>query len=245
MLNFNIIRKEALNSTNDYLKQLISKSKQTEGTVIVANNQTKGKGQGANTWESEAGKNITLSLLLKPSFIEACDMFIISKVISLGILNYLNKLGDGFTIKWPNDIYWNNKKICGILIENQLLGCCLNYSTIGIGLNINQGNFISNAPNPVSLMQIFNKTFHIEAELNQLLNSISIWYTTLYNNDFDLINSKYFNGLYRRNGLHLYKTNNDTFSAKIKSVENDGLLQLETSEGALRTFYFKEVEFLI
>lgn len=245
MQNHHIIQIEKTASTNDYLKEFLSSNNLIEGSVIITNNQVKGRGHGSNVWESEANKNLTFSLLLNPRFVEASEMFLISKVISLGIITYLNSLKNEFTIKWPNDIYWNDKKIGGILIENQLLGSRINYSIIGIGLNVNQKKFLSKAPNPISLYQIFNKSFKLDVLLNNLLNSIHIWYKNLEAGKFDLINKTYFDLLYRNGGYFQYKTDTELFKARIECVEDDGLLKLRTYEGEIKSFYFKEVAFVI
>ncbi|MDA3890653.1 MAG: biotin--[acetyl-CoA-carboxylase] ligase [Salinivirgaceae bacterium] len=245
MITFNIEVKHELASTNDYLKNIIAEQDTAEGFVILAKHQIDGRGQGENKWESEKNKNLTFSLLLRPSFLPAGDMFMISKTVALGILDYLNSLDKNFSIKWPNDFYFGDKKIGGILIENQLLGCCLNYSFIGIGLNINQVTFLSNAPNPISLKNILNKELEIGTCLNDLLASVNKWYDYLKDGLFDKINKQYFVNLYRNEGYYKYKTENDKFSAKIISVESDGKLNLKTTEGKLRSFYFKEVEFML
>lgn len=245
MLQFEIIKKHTLSSTNDYLKQLLLENELQEGTVVRSIEQTLGRGQGTNTWESETGKNLTFSLLLTPSFIDAGEMFVISKVISLGIVGFLQQYNKNFSIKWPNDIYWNNKKICGILIENQLLGCCLKHSTIGVGLNINQDAFYSDAPNPISLKTIINESSDIDNVLIQVLESIAYWYSVLCNKNLSLINNTYFKNLYRNQGFYKYKTQDEVFKAKIESVDNDGLLNLISEQGELKSFYFKEVEFIL
>ncbi|MBI9068569.1 MAG: biotin--[acetyl-CoA-carboxylase] ligase [Salinivirgaceae bacterium] len=240
-----LIELKQADSTNAYLKNLLSSEILPEGIVVLAKDQTNGKGQGANSWESEAKKNLTFSLLLKPEFLPADKMFLISKVVSLGIVDYLNSLNKKFTIKWPNDIYYLDKKIAGILIENQLLGNKLNYSIIGIGLNVNQELFYSDAPNPMSLKNIFHKEFNLPEMLANIISQINIWYEILQDGWFDKINDSYFNDLYRNTGFYDFTAENETFHAKIKSIEEDGQMVLKTTKGELRKFYFKEVEFVI
>ena len=143
-------------STNRHLTQLCDEQGTDipEFMTVIAERQTAGKGQRGNSWESEDCKNITFSFVLYPTFIEARQQFILSQIISLSIKEELDEWAEGISIKWPNDIYWNEKKICGILIENDLLGHHIGRSISGIGVNINQEVFRSDAPNPVSLKQI-------------------------------------------------------------------------------------------
>ena len=146
-------------STNNYLTQLCNEQQSAvrEFTTVIAERQTAGKGQRGNSWESEDCRNITFSFVLYPTFIEARRQFILSQIVSLSIKEELDQWTEGISIKWPNDIYWNEKKICGILIENDLSGHHIGRSISGIGVNINQDVFRSNAPNPISLKQITGK----------------------------------------------------------------------------------------
>ena len=143
-------------STNNHLTQLCNEQQSAvrEFTTIIAERQTAGKGQRGNSWESEDCRNITFSFVLYPTFVEARRQFVLSQIVSLSIKEELDEWTEGISIKWPNDIYWNEKKICGILIENDLSGHHIGRSISGIGVNINQETFRSNAPNPVSLKQI-------------------------------------------------------------------------------------------
>ena len=143
-------------STNRYISQLCNELQESvaELTTVTAEFQTAGKGQRGNTWEAERGKNLLFSFVLYPTFLEARRQFILSQIVSLSIKEELDRWSDEITIKWPNDIYWRDKKICGILIENDLSGHFIGRSISGIGININQNEFHSDAPNPVSLKQI-------------------------------------------------------------------------------------------
>lgn len=142
------------NSTNNYLQSLCSEQKVEELTVVVADFQTSGRGQRGNSWESAPGKNLLFSTVIFPEFLEARRQFLISQIISLAIKEELDTYTTDISIKWPNDIYWKEKKICGMLIENDLMGRNISQSIAGIGININQEIFHSSAPNPVSLLQI-------------------------------------------------------------------------------------------
>ncbi len=241
----NIIEIKEVSSTNDHLKKLAVEDELPEGFVVLANHQKKGRGTGTNTWESESGKNLTFSLLLRPAFLKTDELFMVSKAVSLGIIDFLINQGKQFTIKWPNDIYYMDKKVGGILIENQLLGNKLDYVLVGIGLNVNQDVFKSNAPNPISLKIIFKKDFNRIETINKVLNQINIWYEMLCEGFFDKINESYFSHLYRNTDYHDFKVNDDIIHAKILSVDNDGRLNLKTPQGEFKSFYFKEVEFVM
>lgn len=212
-----------------------------EGEFVCTGFQTAGKGQPGNSWESERDKNLLFSMYLVPRHIPASEIFLVSQLVSLGIKAALDQFTDGISIKWPNDIYWNDKKIGGILIENSLQGNIVNAVVIGIGLNINQQDFKSNAPNPVSLLQITHNEYTIEEILQQVWENIMQLYTEAKP---DEIRWKYAENLYRRHGFHSYKSDKDIFNAKIIGVQPDGRLMLETDAGVRKQFYFKEVQFV-
>ncbi|MDD2285959.1 MAG: biotin--[acetyl-CoA-carboxylase] ligase [Paludibacter sp.] len=232
-------------STNVLMKEMLRKSALPEGFVVHADFQRQGKGQGSNTWESAKGKNLLFSLLLRPHHIAIEEQFIISQVVSLGIKNALNELNSdeaaSFSIKWPNDLYWHDKKIGGILIENTLHGRIINASVIGIGLNINQEVFYSDAPNPVSLKQIAEKAYPIDLVLNAVTSNILHCYLEM---SPEQVRKQYMDCLYRKTGYHPYQTTGKSFSAKIIDIEKDGRLILENRNGEVRGYYFKEVEFI-
>jgi len=234
-----------LSSTNTELKKLIDNQNINEGSVVICQDQNSGKGQGSNTWESEKGKNLTFSLLLRPNFLEPHKQFYISKIISIAIIDALSDFICGITIKWPNDIYIGDKKIAGILIENSIMGAQLDYSIIGIGLNVNQTRFTSAAPNPVSLKSISLTEFDLDKVLDSILRHIQIRYKQLQSEDLGNINSTYFSLLYRNIGKHLFKDERETFKASIKGVNEMGLLTLKDTSGQMREYAFKEVQFIL
>jgi BirA family transcriptional regulator, biotin operon repressor / biotin---[acetyl-CoA-carboxylase] ligase len=233
-----------VDSTNTYLKSLLTKDNLNEGYVVVTEFQKSGKGLGSNIWESESGKNLTFSLLLRPDSLKAEEMFLLSKAISLGIIDALNNIKNCFTIKWPNDIYYQNKKVGGILIENQIQSDFIKYSVIGVGININQEVFTSDASNPISLKQILLETLDRKKCLKDILNQISIWYDMLADGYTDKINEQYFSHLFRNTDYHDFKAGEEIFHAKIHEVANDGKILLKTPTGEIRMFYIKEVEFV-
>ncbi len=246
MTRFKIDKVSETLSTNELLKSIADKDSVAEGYTVVAVSQTAGRGQIGAFWESQPGQNLTFSLLLRPEFIKADQMFLVSKAISLGIVDYLNSFGEEFKIKWPNDIYYKDKKICGVLIENQLMGSNIVYSIIGIGLNINQEAFISDAPNPISLYNIIGRKLDLVSELPKLLNQIDVWYQMLADGWYEKIDEAYFAHLYRTNGQYTFRTcEGACFSGTISNVESNGRITIVDSNGEIRSFLFKEVEFTL
>jgi BirA family biotin operon repressor/biotin-[acetyl-CoA-carboxylase] ligase len=204
--------------------------------VVVADNQTEGRGCGTNRWESERGQNLLFSLMIHPENLPANQQFQISMAISLAIIDALGQMVGDLSIKWPNDIYWRNGKLAGILIENTLKGNLIKDSIIGVGLNVNQRKFHSDAPNPVSLWQITGQETNREQLLKDILQRL----------DFkDSLKERYMKSLYRRKGFHPYTDKDGVFMAEIVGVEDDGHLLLSDDNGKKRRYAFKEVQFVI
>ena len=229
-------------STNVLLWEMIREKSLPEGFVVQTDFQTAGKGQVGNSWESEASRNLLFSMVLYPQRVTVDNQFLLSQLVSLGIKKALDEYTDGITVKWPNDIYWNDKKLVGILIENSLQGTKIKSSVIGIGLNVNQKVFVSNAPNPVSLLQITGRRQNRKLLLTKIRQNIQKLYTEL---SVTKIRAEYAEALYRKDGFYAYRANDETFQAKIISVHPDGQLELETEAGERKGFYFKEVSFVL
>lgn len=240
-----IINIDVVHSTNDYFSEVLKEETYSEGSIITTSFQDSGKGQGNNTWESEKGKNLLCSIVLYPEFLVIDKNFLLSKAVSLGIVKYLKSKTSGIKIKWPNDIYYQDKKIAGILIENIIKGSSINQSIIGIGLNINQTHFLSNAPNPISLNQITGKVYSIENEIVKLRDCIRDSYEDLKSGKYKEINKLYIENLYRFNKFHSYKIENNIFKAKITGIHELGYLQILTEDQEKKEFEFKEIEFII
>ena len=240
-----IIHISETNSTNNYLKELLQTQNVDERTVVWADFQSAGKGQRGNGWESEAGRNILFSIVLFPGFIKAGEQFILSQIVSLAVANCLQEYTEGISIKWPNDIYWNEKKICGILLENTILEDNIGHSVAGIGININQENFRSDAPNPVSLKQITNRDYNLEEILKTVVDNINVYYQQINIGKTDSLIKQYKESLFRKDGYHLYNDGISNFLARIQDVDSSGLLILKTKEGEERHFAFKEVKYII
>ena len=230
-----IIHLDETDSTNRWLKAHRTLPDYDGNIVVWADYQTDGRGCGVNTWESQRGKNLLFSVLLRPVDVTAKEQFLVSKAVSVALCQLLSQYADGFCIKWPNDIYWHDRKICGILIENTLQGGMIKDSIAGVGLNVNQRDFHSDAPNPVSLSQITGR----EEDCGRLLDDF------LSRLDLQASPSLYESLLYRRSGTWPYRDADGKFMAELTGVEPDGRLVLKDDKGVLRHYCFKEVQFII
>ena len=238
-----IISIEELPSTNQFLQEYIQKNDYEEGLCVKSLFQTKGRGQQGNVWESEFGKNLTFSVLLCPEFLSPSDQFILAQIVSVAIKQTLDHYIDDVSVKWPNDIYWKKKKIAGILIENSIIGQSIKHSVIGIGLNVNQERFESDAPNPISLYNILGRTLDSDTVMDEILANLWTLYKELHQNGGERIRQIYQTSLYRMNGFFSFSDFFGRFDAKIEQVMNDGRLCLITDKGEKRFYYFKEVVF--
>ena len=207
--------------------------------VVVADYQTAGKGCGTNSWESERGKNLTFSMLIHPTDIPASQQFRITEVVSVALCEVLEQYIGDVSIKWPNDIYMGDKKICGVLIENRLQGNVIVDSIIGIGLNVNQTEFVSDAPNPVSLRQLLGREIDREALLHDFLETLETVSSS------ETTYSAYRNKLFRLGKQAVFSDETGRFEGTIQDVETDGRLLIKDLAGQERRYAFKEVQFVI
>lgn len=257
-----IIHLHQTDSTNRYLREL---HEQREGmTVVVADYQTAGRGQGTNSWESEDGKNLLMSVRIpltsSPKYpsvdrqseremasetIPANRQFILSEAGALAVGRALGLYTDGITLKWPNDIYWRDYKISGTLIETAVGGGGLRSCLFGIGINVNQQVFRSDAPNPVSLFQILGHEVPVEEVMEAVLDALDEELTAVLHGAAGETCERYHASLYRRQGFHAYRDARGLFEAEILEVEDDGHLILRDRKGCVRSYAFKEVEFII
>ena len=239
--------REVTRSTNQDIKDLIERNKLTNNKLpelftLYAGFQEAGRGQGDNRWFSDAGENILATIHFQPP-ISAAEQFRFNQFFSISIRQLLLKYVPEVEIKWPNDIYVENKKIAGILIEHSVCGERLSHTIAGIGLNVNQEAFISDAPNPISMFNIFDRKFDLNEELSKLLEQIGIWYQLLADGWDDKINEAYLSRLYRKGELCNFVTPaGERFSGQIENVEPNGRLAID-SNGEKRYFWFKEVSF--
>jgi len=229
-------------STNDEASRLLQTRKSSEGTVIVTHHQTAGRGQRSNTWESDPGKNLTFSILLKPHFILAKDQFYLNICISVGLAEYLSEaLSETVKIKWPNDILVKDKKLCGILIENHISGQQIQNSIVGIGLNVNQEKFVIEKAG--SMKQMTGREFVLEVELQKLLEKIESRYLLLREGQTQKLFSDYLSQMYWLREKHVFSTFQKELEGIIIGVDEIGRLLIEMEDG-VEVFGVKEVEFL-
>ena len=231
-------------STNAWLQQQLLEQDLPHGFCVCAAYQTAGRGQLTNTWESAAAQNILCSLLLKPQQFPVKQQFLISQAVALGVVDFLGQYAPDFCIKWPNDIYWHDKKIAGILIENNLQGAFIATCVVVIGLNINQTAFVSDAPNPISLSQITGQQYSLEEAREQLHRSILVRYEQVLTDPAQL-QQDYLSVLYRYQTWASYQDEKGQFEGRIVAVEPMGYLHIEDREGIDRKYAFKEVQFLL
>src|SRR5476651_287430 len=189
----------------------------------MAESQYAGRGQQTNRWHSEAGLNLTFSILLKPSFLPLQQQFDLTRTISLGVVSALGQAMNGnVQIKWPNDIYHGDKKLGGILIENLVQGGQIKHSVIGIGLNVNQVVFPPEVPNPTSLKQILHKDYDLNDLLLQICSHIEAWYLKLKAGRTAEISEQYLTKLYWLNQKRDFMSDGAAFNGTIIGVRDNG-----------------------
>ena len=253
-MTIDIIEKETLASTNDYARELARHLTADTAiiTVITAKQQTKGRGQQGNSWESEEGKNLLFSILCHPLYIKASEQYVLSAAVALSVSEAIKEsLGEKYShdirIKWPNDIYYKDKKMAGILIENDLSGTTIQNCIIGVGVDVNQTVFTGNAPNPVSMANISGKKYCCTNLLNSIITKFAQFLEMLKTDSEtakEQIFADYMKILFRNDGsLHRYKDADGEFMARISSVDRTGRITLIDSDGTLRRYEFKELAF--
>lgn len=241
---FQVRTYDSLPSTNQYC-ELLDLTQTEEFTVICARQQTAGIGQRGNHWASEPGKNLTFSLILKPTFLPPASQYQLTKAVSLGITDHLRTLvptSADLKIKWPNDIYVNGRKICGILISNKISGVRLAASIIGIGLNANQSQFPEWVPNPIALCQLTQQYVDLDTLLHNLLQAIALRYAQLTTAP-DILDREYLAQLLYLGQEHLFYYHDRPILATIQGVNTFGHLQLTTADGEALTCQLKEIAF--
>jgi BirA family biotin operon repressor/biotin-[acetyl-CoA-carboxylase] ligase len=230
-------------STNDMLMQMADEKLVFEGTVLKADAQTRGKGQRGNTWLSEPSKNLTCSILLKPKFLKPQQQFDLNRIISLGILEALQKYlpHETIEVKWPNDIYVNRQKIAGILIENTLSSQAITQSIVGIGLNVNQFDQLPDGA--TSVLKASGLVFEIEEILEEIIHQIEKYYLMLKSGERLIVDQSYIDHLFQFQQMANYEDADGAFRGTIKGVSKDGLLLIAKSTGKECSYQFKEVTF--
>lgn len=242
-------RSDSIGSTNTYLRELKGGDPAYDYEVAVADFQTAGRGQKGNTWESEQGKNLLFSILAHPRNIKVRDQFYLSEAIALAVSDAViavigPEFAGGVSVKWSNDVYWKDFKMAGILIENTLQGDRILDTVAGVGLDVNQEVFLSDAPNPISLKNITGRVFDRDALLSDIVDRF-IGYMERAEQDRADVDRMYRERLYRREGYHPFRDAAGEFEACIEGIRPDGCLMLLTRGGEHRVYEFKQVQFIL
>ena len=240
-----IIHFEQLPSTNVYAAELLSKTRPVEGTVITTDYQYAGRGQMTNIWESAPYKNVSLSAILYPTFLKVADQFTFNKAISIAVFQTIVLYSsDKVSIKWPNDIYINNHKVAGILIQNQIQGKYISTSIVGVGINVNQETFISDARNPISIYNSVGKYIDLNNFRKALFENLTRQYQALRLGANRQLNDIYHDLLYQKDQLCRYQIKDGAkVSGSISGVNDQGLLKV-LIDGQIHEFGFKEIKYL-
>mgnify|MGYP002623029918 FL=1 len=244
---FQMIELDQVTSTNDFLRAY-RPIKERWLTLVTAEFQTAGRGSGVNHWESERGKNLVFSLLTYPRHVASQDMFMLSEALALAIHEALGTFilqPSSFTIKWPNDIYWNDLKVCGMLIENDLQGAHVERCVMGVGVNINQTEFRSDAPNPISLAQIMGHEVERRFVLEHIMECFTRYYEWTEQGRAAELHTLYLSHLYRKGELHTFHDELGDFRGTIEDVEPTGHLIIADETGRNRRYAFKEVNYIL
>jgi BirA family biotin operon repressor/biotin-[acetyl-CoA-carboxylase] ligase len=238
------IELQSVDSTNNYAMAKVHAGLALHGTAYFAHEQTAGKGQRGKTWNTTPGENIIMSIVVEPQFLLPIQQFFLSAAIAVSCYDFLtNFFPDDWSIKWPNDLYWRDRKAGGILIESICKGNDWLFAIVGIGINVNQVQFPDNIKNPVSLKQISGKTMKADELAKELCDFIEKRYNELKNQGADQVLRRYNQLLYKRNQAVRLKKGNIIFETTIKEVTSQGhLLTFDTID---RSFGFGEVEWII
>lgn len=238
-----VVELEETSSTNDYLRERRGQWP-APMTLVTAEYQNHGRG-ATGGWQSERGKNLLFSLLTHPTLLPATQMFRLSVAACLAVCRALNRFAAGCTIKWPNDIYYKDGKLVGILIENELRGKCISDCVMGVGVNVNQTSFLPDAPNPISLAMLLGHEMNRSQVLDAIVQEFWQMFHAVQGDAWPDVFAEYKNNLYRRQGMCDFSDDAGRFRASIHDVEEDGHLLLMDGQGTLRRYAFKEVSYLI
>ncbi|MFD3000190.1 biotin--[acetyl-CoA-carboxylase] ligase [Pontibacter toksunensis] len=230
-------------STNSEAQQLLIKNEATEGCTVITHQQTKGRGQRGNSWEAEPGKNVTLSVILSPSFLAARQQFYLNIAVSLAVFDLIREQGlHEAQIKWPNDLFYEGKKLGGILIENTINSYTLQHSIIGIGLNVNQLYF--DYTTATSMRNVTGDTLNVEKVTVRLLELLEKRYLELRNGKMSKQRQEYLQALFRYQEVHPFLVDDQQVQGQIVGVDENGCLAVEI-ENKLRYFAFKEISYIL
>ncbi len=244
----NIIHLNIIDSTNDEAQRRISQDRESkEDFVIRADFQTDGRGQRGNIWESESSKNLMFSYVFHPKELMVTSQFMLSQATAAAVAEYLeNRQIPNVSIKWPNDIYSGMQKICGMLIENSVSGKYIKSSILGIGININQGTFPENLPNPVSMKILSGKEYNLNDELNVFLEILQKHLAHIQNGETEILRQNYMSRLLGLNKTLVYNSQGKVFKGIIRDVDPTGFITVENQlSGEPKKYDFKEIELII
>ncbi len=241
-----LFKLDATDSTNSYLRDLSKNKDLGKWTVVTSEYQTKGRGQKGSEWQSDKGKNLICSILIKLDDFNAEDQFMLNCAVSVGIHHYLKRYKlPKLRIKWPNDIMSVSKKLGGILIENTLVTNKISQCIIGIGININQEKFSDKLPMAISIKQLTNQETRRDIFLQDLLNSIQNKFELIFTNQYEKLWNEYESSLYRKDVAHMFENEKgDQFMGIIRGVNKQGKLKIEKEDSSIDTFNFKEIRYL-
>jgi BirA family biotin operon repressor/biotin-[acetyl-CoA-carboxylase] ligase len=245
VLGVPLIRLNQVDSTNSYAGRLIKSGDALEGTVILAEVQTLGRGQKGNTWESRKGMNLTFSFILMPAFLEAHRHFYLLMSISMGILDLLRQEGIKTQVKWPNDMVSEGRKIGGILIENSIRGNSLSSSVVGIGLNVNQSRFAFAGGNPTSMKLELGRAIDRENLFADAIRHLTAWIDRLYRKEWRMIQESYLQHLFQFDEWADYTDAAGDFRGRIRGVLEGGELSVEKQHGGVHHYRFKEIAYKV
>ena len=241
-MDWNIIHIDETDSTNRYVRTLDS----NDEVCVWTDYQTAGRGCGSNSWESERGQNLLFSVLLHPKYVLAASQFLLSLANALALKETLDEYLTEIKIKWPNDIYWRDRKICGTLIETTLQSGHIKDCIFGTGMNINQQVFLSDAPNPVSISQIVGHPIDRQEVLEKVIAHTAKYMEMVQAGLWDDIRTQYRHHLYRRGETHRYRfTDGSERDCKLLNVTDDGRLELQAEDHEIYRLAFKEVQFIV
>ena len=234
----------SVDSTNNYAMRQVQKRLAEHGTAYFAIEQTKGKGQRNKQWQSARGENIILSIVLNTSSLSISQQFVLSIMSALSVLDLFNKYTTKKAfIKWPNDIYLDDRKAAGILIENAIQGSHWRFAVVGFGVNINQTVFDASLKNPVSLKQITTEHYDVTRLAQEICSMFQRRLAQLESAEEQHMLAEYNNALYRKNIVTKFKAGTRIFSAAVKGVNKDG--SLVVGDGFEESFEFGKIEWLI
>ncbi|HCA82708.1 MAG TPA: biotin--[acetyl-CoA-carboxylase] ligase [Flavobacteriales bacterium] len=239
-----LIFREHVDSTNNYAATLMENSKMAEGAVVMAHEQSAGRGQRGTEWTAEKGKNLTVSIVYYPTFLNASDRFLLSQCVALALREVVEELAGRSVIKWPNDILCDEKKVAGILIETSFSGEKMQHAIIGIGLNVNQTGF-PDGLNAASLVEFSGYELELKSVLALVCERLEKWYLRLRSGKKDEIRKEYLEHLFRFASESRFSTAQGAFNGIITGIASDGKLQVLESNGKLWEFDVKEVSLVI